>query len=214
MAIRLRDDLRLGRDSISSPIELLESQGVRIVEIDADEKFDGTSTMAGNVPVIVLNKAMIPERKRMTLFHELGHLLLHFPEDADKEKLCNVFANEVLIPSDVFMAMVGSSRRDISLPELRAIQMGFGVSVDALMVKANQLNIISASRLLGYYKKKNKVPNFKTEVQLSRYCNDEQSTRFNRLVFMALANELISFSKAASLLGKSIDEVRNELNLL
>ena len=112
------------------------------------------------------------------------------------------------------MAMVGSSRRDISLPELRAIQMGFGVSVDALMVKANQLNIISASRLLGYYKKKNKFPNFKTEVQLSRYCNDEQSTRFNRLVFMALANELISFSKAASLLGKSIDEVRNELNLL
>lgn len=214
VAIRFRDDLKLGRDAISSPIELLESQGVRIVEIEADDKFDGTCVMAGSVPVIVFNKKMIPERKRFTLFHELGHLLMNIDEAADKEKMCNVFANEVLIPSEVFMSMMGITRKDISLPELRAIQKEFGLSIEALMTKAKQLNIITSSRYQYFYKKMNKFPEFKSEVRLSIYRQDEHSARFNRLVYKALASELISFSKAASLLDQSVDEVRNNLNLL
>lgn len=214
VAIRFRDDLKLGRDAISSPIELLECQGVRIVEIEADDKFDGTCVMAGSVPVIVFNKKMVPERKRFTLFHELGHLLLNIDEEADKEKMCNVFANEVLIPSEVFMSMMGITRKDISLLELRAIQKEFGLSIEALMAKAKQLNIITSNRYQYFYKKINKFPEFKSEVRLSIYQQDEHSARFNRLVYKALASELISFSKAASLLGQPVDEVRNNLNLL
>ena len=214
VAIRFRDDLKLGRDAISSPIELLESQGVRIVEIEADDKFDGTCVMAGSVPVIVFNKKMIPERKRFTLFHELGHLLLNIDEAANKEKMCNVFANEVLIPSEVFMSMMGITRKDISLPELRAIQKEFGLSIEALMTKAMQLKIITSNRYQYFYKKMNKFPEFKSEVKRSTYKQDEHSARYNRLVYKALASELISFSKAAALLEQPVDEVRNNLNLL
>ena len=149
VAIRVRDDLKLGRDAISFPIELLENQGIRIVEIEADEKFDGTCIMAGSVPVIVINKIMIPERKRFTLFHELGHLVMNISDSTKQEKLCNVFANEVLIPSDVFMSMMGNSRRDISLLELRSIQIEYGISIEALMTKANQLGIITENRCQG-----------------------------------------------------------------
>ena len=214
MAIRFRDDLKLGRDAISFPIELLENQGVRIVEIEADIKFDGTCIMAGSVPVIVLNKIMPPERKRFTLFHELGHLLLFFPDVSKREKLCDVFANEVLIPSEVFVSMMGKSRRDISLTELRAIQVEYGISVEALMAKASQLSIITDNRYRHFYKKMNKIPEFKSEVRRSVFNNDEHSNLFHRLVFKALASELVSFSKAASLLNKPIVEVRKELNLL
>ena len=214
VAIRVRDDLKLGRDAISFPIELLENQGIRIVEIEADEKFDGTCIMAGSVPVIVINKIMIPERKRFTLFHELGHLVMNISDSTKQEKLCNVFANEVLIPSDVFMSMIGNSRRDISLLELRSIQIEYGISIEALMTKANQLGIITENRCQGFYKKMNKFPEFKAEVKKSVYKYDEHSNRYNRLVYKALASELISFSKAASLLDLPIDEVRKELNLL
>lgn len=214
LAIRFRDDLKLGRDPISSPIDVLENSGVRVVEIEFDEKFSGTSAWAGQIPIVVINKNMSPERKRLTLFHEMAHLLLNFSDGVNKEKLCNVFANEVLIPSEVFRSMLGWSRKDISLMELRSIQKEYGISVEAMMAKANQLNIISDKRYQFFYKKINKYPDYKNEVRQSLYCVDDHSDRFNRLVYKALASELITYSKAAELLNQSINSVRETINLV
>lgn len=133
LAKRLRNDLNIGSDAIVSAVELLESCGVKIIEIDQDSKFSGTCNTAETIPVIVINKNMSSERKRMTIFHELGHLLMHFSEGVDVEKMCTIFANKVLIPSDNFKAILGSSRHDISLVELQAIQREYGISIDALM---------------------------------------------------------------------------------
>ena len=54
-ARRLRDDLGLGDAPVFNPIERLEALGVRIVEVPAPEKFSGTSAMAGDTPLVVLN---------------------------------------------------------------------------------------------------------------------------------------------------------------
>lgn len=213
LARRLRDDLNIGSDAIVSAVELLESCGVKIIEIDHDEKFSGTCNTAGTIPVIVINRNMTSERKRITIFHELGHLLMHCAEGVDEEKICNIFANEVLIPSDKFKSLLGASRHDISLVELQAIQREYGISVDALMAKAAQLNIITNNRYTSYYKKKNALPAFKEAVEASHYPM-EHTNRFERLVYRALASEVISTSKAAALLDVSVNEVRNNLNLM
>jgi predicted HTH domain antitoxin len=42
----------------------------------------------------------------------------------------------------------------------------------------------------------------------------EQSNRFTRLVYRALASEIISLSKASTLLERPVDQVRNELILV
>lgn len=42
----------------------------------------------------------------------------------------------------------------------------------------------------------------------------EHTNRFERLVYRALASEVISTSKAAALLDISVNEVRNNLNLM
>lgn len=42
----------------------------------------------------------------------------------------------------------------------------------------------------------------------------EYTTRFNRLVYRALASEVVTVSKAESLLDKSVYEVRETLNLM
>ena len=62
-------------------------------------------------PVIVINKQMSTERKRFTALQELGHALLHFPEDME-EQYCNIFANEVLMPRQTFLQSIGEKRHD------------------------------------------------------------------------------------------------------
>lgn len=213
LALRLRHDLNVGSDAIVSAVDLLESAGVKIIEIDHESSFSGTCNEAGGLPVIVVNRNMYSERKRLTIFHELGHLLMLCAGGVDKEKMCNVFANEVLIPSDKFKNLIGESRHDISLVELQSVQREYGISVDALMTKACQLNIITQQRYASFHKKKNALPNFKNAVEKSLYPM-EHTCRFERLVYRALASEAISSSKAASLLGKSVNEVRDTLNLM
>ena len=213
LALRLRNDLKIGSDAIVSAVDLLESAGVKIIEIEHEKSFSGTCNEAGGLPVIVVNKNMSSERKRLTIFHELGHLLMHCADGVDKEKMCNVFASEVLIPSDKFKGLIGESRHDISLVELQSIQREYGISVDALMTKACQLNIITQTRYASFHKKKNALPEFKEAVETSLYPM-EHTCRFERLVYRALASEAITYSKAAALLDKSVNEVRNTLNLM
>lgn len=213
IAKKLRKDWNIGVDAIVSAIDLLESYGIKIIEVDESDEFSGACNMVESIPIIVINKNMQSERKRMTIFHELGHLIMKFAPGVDEEKLCTAFANEVLVPSDKFKNIIGDSRHDISLVELKAIQQEYGISIDALMAKANGLNIISKQRYQVYYKKKNANPALKSSIEKSRYVN-ERTSRFERLVYRALASEIITFSKAAALLDKSISEVRETLNLM
>lgn len=213
LALRFRNDFNIGAGAIVSIVDLLESKGIKIMEIEYDNTFSGTCIKAGGFPIIVVNKNMCSERKRLTIFHELGHLLLQCVEGVDKEKMCNVFANEVLIPSTTFKSLIGESRHDISLFELRAIQREYGISVDALMSKACMLNIITQNRYTSFYKKKNALSKFKKEVELSIY-PEEHTNRFECLVYRALASEVISISKASALLEKPINVVHDTLNLM
>lgn len=213
MAQRFREDMNIGSDAIVSAVELLESCGVKIIEIDQSNDFAGTCNTADTIPVIVINKNMSSERKRMTIFHELGHLLMKCASGVNEEKMCTVFANEVLIPSKKFTSIIGESRHDISLVELQAIQQEYGISIDALMAKAAQLNVITEQRYITYHKKKNKIELFKEAVERSRY-QMEHTNRFERLVYRALASEIITYSKAAALLDISVNDVRENINLM
>lgn len=213
-ALTLRDYWNIGSDGIINVIDLLEEHGIKVMEIDAPESFDGLSSMVNDMyPVIVLNKSFPSERKRFTALHELGHLILNFDDsvsEKDEETLCNLFANEMLILESMFKRIVGDSRREITYPELRAVQIHFGISCDALMYKAKTCGIISEPRYKSYCIQKNRNSAFKERIEQSYY-PQEESNRFNRLVYNALSNELITFSKAASLLQTSVEKVQEDL---
>lgn len=213
IASRFRQDFNLGDSPISNPIEILESAGVKIIEVDASPKFDGDSFTCGDVFVIVLNKNFTAERKRMSLFHETGHKVMNIPDGMNEERLCNVFANEVLLPSDIFIQKIGKIRKDISLVELKDLQRQYGISVEAMMVKARQLGIISENRYTYFYKHKNSSKKFKKEVEDSVF-HEEYCKRYERLVFKLLSNEIITESKCASLLETNLSDVHNRLNLI
>lgn len=148
--------------------------------------------------------------------HELGHLLLDIPEDVsskDIERICNDFASELMLPVSVLKSKVGDSRHDISLSELTDIQRQFGISVDDIMMALRSGNVISDKRYSGYLVKKNRLPDFRRLVETSRV-GDEHSGRFERMVYRALADEAISFSKAAVLLNTSVGRVKSQLQLV
>lgn len=216
-ASAIRTKFQLGMDGISNVIEVLEDFGIKVIEVDEDNDFDGLSGFANrHIPVIVVNAKFSSEHKRFTALHELGHLVMDIPdhiEHREAESLCHAFANELLLPFSVIKSKIGEKRQDISLAELIDIQKQFGISIDAIMYVLRQHEVITESRYKTFNIKKNTNRTFKENVQRSRI-QEERSGRFSRMVYRALADELISVSKAANLLNTSVDKVKVQLQLV
>lgn len=226
VANELRKKWNLGDGPISQPMVMLEEHGVKVIEVEEDpELFDGTSTIVEGLPVVVLNKCesfspeskhtFSPERRNLTLFHELGHQIMNIPDDVsdkEKENLCNVFANEMLIPSKTFLNIFGNKRQAITIVELKDVQLNYGISARALMMKAHQLGVINKSRYVGFCIKMNDPANERLRKTLDGSSMPaEHTSRYERLVFRALSSETITTSKAAEMLDISVDEVRERL---
>lgn len=217
LANQVRSKLNLGVDGISNVIEVLEENGIKVIEISEDESFEGLSGYANdNIPIIVVNDNLTPERKRFALLHELGHLLMRFGSEMQTKEIeaaCNTFASELLLPSSVLISRIGVKRHDISLAELSDIQKQYGISIDAIMEAMRRLDVITNRRFEGYLKKKRSFPDFSAIVEQSMAI-PETTGRFVRMVYRALADEVISFSKAAALLNTSVESVKRQLQLV
>lgn len=140
--------LRLSNgESIKDIISLLESHGIIIYEIDAYEKFDAVSfiTFKG-FPTIILNKNFSNDRKRFTIAHELGHILLHnhFPISSyrDKEAEANEFASEFLMPEDE----IKNSLYYLKLNDLSSLKVMWLTSMSSIIRRAKTLNCIDDNR--------------------------------------------------------------------
>ncbi|HHN48504.1 MAG TPA: ImmA/IrrE family metallo-endopeptidase [Bacteroidales bacterium] len=205
----------VGYNAIPNVIELLEDKEIKAIEIEADNEFDGLSCWANdNIPVIVVNKKFPPERKRLTVLHELGHLLLTFNPDLESktiEKLCYRFAGAMLIPKETFLVEMGNIRSKISLPELIAIKETYGISIQAIMARALDLGVINEERFMKFRKWLNSSEDRKKEIGMGEYISREHSSRFKQLLYHAASEEIISMSKAANLANMKLAEFRDEL---
>lgn len=220
-AMHLREAWGLGTSSIASPILLLEDHGVLIIEVEEDPTlFDGTSNTINGVPVIIVNSKNKDdnnpdeERRRLTTFHEFGHQYLTFDDsvsDKEKENLCNVFANEMLLPSEVMIRVLGDHRSTIYNKELKNLQQEYGISARALMMKARQLAIINENNYKWFCIKLNKDNEFKQYID-KNVTTSLHTNRFEQLVLKALAQEVITITKAAEYLGVGVAELDNKLN--
>lgn len=216
--LKLRKEWDIGTDPVHNIIQLLEDKEIKVVELyDVDEIFDGLATYVNDkYPVIVVNGNFPVERKRFTLLHELGHLLLTLPncEINEEENFCNKFASEFLLPKDIVIHEFGGKRNHITLNELISTQKKYGISIQAIVYKLVDAGILSKERQKQFYIKMNFNTSLKKEINLSRFKTPEQSNRYERLVYRALAQENISFSKASALLSKNIEVVKENYALI
>jgi Zn-dependent peptidase ImmA (M78 family)/DNA-binding XRE family transcriptional regulator len=205
----------LGINALPNVIEILEDNDIKVVEIDADEKFDGLSGWANQaIPVIVINKNFTVERKRFTALHELGHLLLNISNKDFShqliEKFCHQFAGAMLLPKETLFNELGERRNSVSLNELIYIKESYGISIQAIMARAKDLGIISNDQYVRFRIRVNQDQNLKKEIGYGEYRGVEHSSRFKQLLYRAAAEEIISMSKAASLSNVKLAQFRDE----
>jgi len=213
-AVVLRNKWELGNSPIPSLIEMLELKGVKVLLIDDVDEIDGFSFFTDNaVPVVVVNTRLKPiERIRFTLIHELAHLLLQFSEESnfeskEIEKLCHHFSSNFLIPSKKLFEMIGGTHRNyIKIEELVAIKEYYGISIRAIVHRLLNLGVISQSYYQRWVIYMSKTYGQKDEP--GNYKGDERLKLFEQLINRALAEDLISLSKAASLMNVSINQIR------
>lgn len=205
----------LGINALPNVIEILEDKDIKVVEIDADEKFDGLSGWANqSIPIIVINKNFTVERKRFTALHELGHLLLSINSEKfthkEIEKFCNVFAGAMLLPKETLFNELGEKRNSISINELIYIKESYGISIQSIMARAKDLGVISNDQYVRFRIRVNQDQNLKLEIGYGEYKGVEHSSRFKQLLYRATAEEIISMSKAASLSNVKLAQFRDE----
>ncbi len=216
---KVRMEWEIGFDPMLNIVELLESKGVKVLEIDLSlDSFDGMATYVDNsYPVVVVNKNFPLERKRFTLLHELGHLLLNCGDaiaHKDVEKYCNRFAAAMLLPAKVVVEKFGGMREKVALRELELVQRRYGISIPAIVYRLADLHIITQLLLKRFFIRLRSDDEFRQHIHAERFQGEESSRRFEGLVHRALTQELISISRAASLLGSSVSEVRKSFELV
>ena len=222
LAIQLRGQWKIGLDPIPDCTGLLEGNGIRVIEFDAHEDFNGMSIIVqapSPVPVIVVNRALNAklDRKRFTLCHELGHLFMDklFPKDLpekDRERLCDAFAGAFLLPGEKLTELLGAHRTAIHQHELVLIKELFGISLRAILYQAKNAGIITDYYLTGYMIRLNKEYGRKNEP--GRYQGHEKPVRFRQLVYRAVSEEIISMGRAAELSGQPLHAFRDEMETI
>jgi len=212
MAEIVRSEWGLGINPISNVIEMLEEHEVKVIEVEASDKFDGLSTYVDDeIPIVVINENFPVERKRFTALHELGHLLMNLKFDSDKEveKACHRFAGALLFPESEVRKILGDKRKNIALGELVAIKEEYGISAQAAMRRAFDLEIISASTYKFFCMK---MAGNKKEEGLGSFKGEEKSYRLMQLVFRLFAEGVLDENKAALLSGMSLMKFRALFN--
>ena len=201
---RIREDWHLGLGPISNLIDLLESHGLRVIEIEAPDAFDGMCIFVNETPMIVLNKHYTVERKRFTGLHELGHIIMQMSDslsEKERESLCHYFAGEMLLSSEILHRVFGTRVNQVFLNEVGRIQTQFGISIDAIMHRLKDERILSDALHTQFCIQKNVNPKLKEWARTSTYLGEETSYRFSRMVYRALAEGLISEEKAKEIIG-------------
>lgn len=216
-AYSLRKAWNIGAGPFPCVTSLLEEKHIKVYEVDGDDKFDGFSGWAGNIPVIVLNKNYAPDRKRLTALHELGHLILNLPDNLtgkEKEIKCFEFAGALLLPEKAAKAELGKKRTRITVEELLDIKKRYGISCQAIMKRAEKLEIFNSSQMRRFWIIWSQNGYRKDEPGTSDLCLPEKTERFDQLVLRGVAEELISETKGAELIDEPLSDFRKRLKVL
>jgi Zn-dependent peptidase ImmA (M78 family)/transcriptional regulator with XRE-family HTH domain len=145
-AQKLRDHWRLGDQPIESVTTAIEDGGGVVVESgDEDDFFDGLSGWANEeTPVVVVSAAVSDDRRRFSLAHELGHLLMDVRnvDPKTEEQLAHRFAAAFLVTATTARRELGDRRRHLDFRELATLKLKHGLSMQAWILRAVDLDII------------------------------------------------------------------------
>ncbi|MYN65673.1 MAG: ImmA/IrrE family metallo-endopeptidase [Acidobacteria bacterium] len=219
-ALRRRWDL--GLDPVPSVTALLEDRGIRVVAADLPARYDGLAcgvARGGGRPsteAVVISVRTNVERRRLTLAHELAHRVIRDAGRSDIriEKAMHRFAAAFLAPAEHLRAQVGPHRRRLPYRELMRLKHFYGMSAAAILIRLRDVRILppaSVEYAFRTYARSWRKREPEPMVDNEGLATFERPRRFERLVWRALGEELISPVRAAELLKCSLQDVEWEI---
>lgn len=175
---------------------IVERAGVCILPI-VGLGLDGISAWVGNVPVIGVAPNVPGDRFRLTLGHELAHLLLHRRPISTNEPEANRFASNLLFPRAEFDDLIPSN------PQLRDfvnLKSSWGVSAAALIYRAHDLEYIDDKRYRAL------------QIQMSRWRRTEPA--YFAPVHGELMNTLVTKNGGSKAVARDLGVKREHLEEL
>jgi Zn-dependent peptidase ImmA (M78 family)/DNA-binding XRE family transcriptional regulator len=144
VARHIREIWSLPSGPIPNMVELLESNGGIVIPCDfGSNLIDALSQRIEGLPLLFFVNVNAPaDRLRHTLAHELGHMVLHtiaVKSDEEMENEADAFAGAFLLPADEIKPQL----RRFDLRQLANLKMYWKVSMAALAVRADRLNLIT-----------------------------------------------------------------------
>jgi transcriptional regulator with XRE-family HTH domain len=159
----LRDTWDLGSGPISDVVGTLESKGVHLIDVDGERNFDGLAVFAideeGNtIACGVASRAETSRtRQRMNQAHEVGHLALAVSDSVDAEKAVKRFAGAFLYPATAVRGEFGTRRTRITPDELLLAKRRWGISMQAVLYRLRDLEILDELGYIWWCKRINQV---------------------------------------------------------
>jgi len=203
VAAGLRAAWQLGDDPIANLAELLEEKGIKVGLVNGDDDFDAcTFLYNGDIPIMAVNENKPGDRQRFSLAHELGHIMLKVAPEVNEEKVAHRFAGAFLAPEKAVLIELGQARRALDQFELMLLKQKYGVSMAAWIYRAKDIGVLSEPDATAMWQ------TFRSRGWHRREPGEpfplEQPRRMTRLVRRLLAEDAISRSRAAELLGLSL----------
>lgn len=161
-ARELRRIWRLPKGRVDDLTKLVEDNGIIIVLINYEEEgLDGMNVFASNnTPIIFIDRGASADRYRISLAHELGHLVMHcggkpIGVDRDPEEEAWTFACEFLMPQDEIRPQL----QRLNLAKLADLKRQWKISMAAILMWAKKMSYppITPNQYRGIVQQMNKI---------------------------------------------------------
>lgn len=208
-AMQLRKAWGLRNQTIGRLVELTEANGVIVIGhsgIERDRQFDGLSgTANGKFPVAVISTSGTDDRIRYTLAHELGHLVMDCGgiEEKKEEEFAHRFASAFIVPQDVMRKELGEHRRNVGLREFAVLKQKHGLSMQSLVRRARDLDIISQAHYTSIFRKFSSMGWRKNEPV--DFESDENPKRLLQMLLRAVSEGIMDERQAEHVLPGSME---------
>jgi Zn-dependent peptidase ImmA (M78 family) len=144
-AQKIRGYFKLPRGPIPNVVEIFEDAGVFIfLEDFGTPQLEGFTLIGDSVqPLIFLNRAFPGDAERLTLAHELGHIVMHDVPTQTVEQEAWTFAAEFLMPANDIILDLRLAKQ---LDDFANLKRKWKTSMAALIRRKKDLGIIDDNR--------------------------------------------------------------------
>lgn len=200
-----REHLNLAKGSNKNLLFHVEKAGAFVIEKSIGDTIDAYSLWSeDDIPYIVLgNMKKSAVRRNFDLAHEIGHLLLHYKSEfnmLDKstyrtmEDEAHLFASEFLLPVEDFSEDVLKLTKVSNPDAYIELKEKWFVSLQAMAMRARDLNLISHQQFRYFYMSINKK-GYRKEEPLDSTIPVEKPMKIKSILQLIFDKKIISLDQ-------------------